>query len=283
MTSFTSDKKNLLTNVHSNRKPMITNFKDSAFSALSTTYNILSTTTSYFGSIITSKSNDPFKELDEYDINIIDGSLCNRLLHADQYLDKLYQCEKQFQNQYDQALLKTKEVESKYENNMNLIQSKIDNIKNEIYKFHNNITDIVNDTKNAPNNDKVLECLSKIFDFTELMRSKVGTTKAFEHIDLQGVNTSVDYIKAIEMNKTLLNEIAVLREEEIPHQRNLQEIKDRIEKIREEVNLIKKFKVDHSKVVASKNNPHIIGESKPLLDQGDTNNTSLMKRDSYKF
>lgn len=274
----------------SNSKQLVTHLKDgtvtvasTAFSALSATYNALSTTTSFFGSMITSKSNDPLKQLEEYDTHLIDGSLSNRLSHADQYLDKLYQCEKQCQNQYDQALLKTKEVESKYENNMDLIQSKIDNVKNEIYKFHSNITDIVNETKNAPNNDKVLECLSKIFDFTELMRSKVGTKKAFEHIDLQGVHTTVDYIKAVEMNKTLLNEIAIRREEEVPHQRNLQEIKDRIEKVREEVSLIKKFKVDHSKVVASKENPHITGEAHLLLDQGDTNNTSLTKRGSYRF
>lgn len=275
----------------SNKKHLVTHIKDgtvtvasSALSALSATYSALSTTTSYFGSMITSsKSNDPLQQLDEYDTHLIDGSLSNRLSHADQYLDKLYQCEKEYQNRYDHALLKTKEVESKYENNMNLIQSKIDNIKNEIYKFHTNITDIVNETKTVSNNDKVLECLNKIFDFTELMRSKVGTKKTFEHIDLQGVHTSVDYIKAIEMNKTLLNEIAVLREEEVPHQRNLQEVKARIEKIRKEINLIKKFKVDHSKVVASKDNPYIIGEARPLLDQGDSNNTLLTKRDSYKF
>ena len=273
-----------------NNKQILTHIKDgtiavasTGYSALSTTFSALSTTTSFFGSMITSKSNDPIKQLDEYDTKLIDGSLSNRLSHADQYLDKLYQCEKQCQNSYDQALLKTKEVESKYENNMELIQSKIDNIKNEIYKFHSNITEIVNDTKTAPNNDKVLECLSKIFDFTELMRSKIGSKKTFEHIDLQGVHTTVDYIKAVEMNKSVLNEIAIRREDEIPHQRNLKEIKDRIVKVREEINLIKKFKVDHSKVVASKENPHITGEAHPLLDQGDQNNTSLTKRGSYRF
>lgn len=260
-----------------NSKSFISNIKDGAGSALSATYNALTTTTSYFGSLIQSKSNDPLKQLEEYDTQLIDGSLSNRLSHADQYLDKLYECEKQCQQQYDTALLKTKEAESKYENNMNLIQSKIDNIKSEIYNFHNCITDIVNDTKKIKNNEKVLDSLSKIFDFAEIMRSKVGIKKVFDHIDLQGVHITVDYIKAVEMNKNILNQIAVCREEMIPYQRNLQEIKRRIDKVREEVALIKKFKVDHSKVVSSKENPYISGGMKPLLDQNDINNISLNK------
>lgn len=265
-------------------KQIVSTLTDGTVTVATSIFNALSTTTSYFGSMIKSTpSNDPLKQLDAYDTQLIDGSLSNRLSHADQYLDKLYQCQKQCQNQYDQAVLKTREVESKYENNMKLIQSKIDNIKNEILSFHDNISQIANEMRNTNDNDKVLESLSQIFDFAELMRSKVGTKKGFEHIDLQGVHSTVDYINAVSMNKSLLNEIAVRREEEVPHQRNLQEIDDRIKKVREEINLIKKFKVDHSRVVASKDNPHITGEARPLLDQEDRNNTTLSKRSGYKF
>lgn len=265
--------------LNSDKQIISSNQERSTLSSISaTTYNALAATTSFFSSIISSKSTDPLKQLDEYDTQLIDGSLSNRLSHADQYLDKLYQCEKYCQNQYDQAVLKTKEIESKYENNMDLIQSKIDNIKNEIYQFHQNISNIVDNTKTAPNNEKVLESLTKIFDFTEKMKSKVGTQKTFDHIDLQGVHTTVDYHKAIEMNKSVLNEIAKYREEEIPHQRNLQEIKNRIEKVRKEVNLIKKFKVEHSKIVSSKDDPYVTGEARPLLDQSDPNNSKLIKR-----
>lgn len=279
-----ADQQITLKNTNGSNKQIVSTLTDGTVTVATSIFNALSTTTSYFGSMIKSaSSNDPLKQLDAYDTQLIDGSLSNRLSHADQYLDKLYQCQKQCQNQYDQAVLKTREVESKYENNMKLIQSKIDNIKTEIVSFHDNISQIVDQIRSTNNNDKVLESLNQIFDFAELMRSKVGTKKGFEHIDLQGIHSTVDYINAVSMNKSLLNEIAVCREEEIPHQRNLCEIKDRINKVREEINLIKKFKVDHSRVLASKDNPHITGESRPLLDQEDKNNTALSKRLSYKF
>lgn len=279
-----ADQQITLKNTNGSNKQIVSTLTDGTVTVATSIFNALSTTTSYFGSIIKSaSSNDPLKQLDAYDTQLIDGSLSNRLSHADQYLDKLYQCQKQCQNQYDKAVLKTREIESKYENNMKLIQSKIDNIKNEILSFHDNISQIVDQMRSTNNNDKVLESLNKIFDFAELMRSKVGTKKGFEHIDLQGIHSTVDYINVVSMNKSLLNEIAVCREDEIPHQRNLSEIEDRINKVREEINLIKKFKVDHSRVLASKDNPHITCESRPLLDQEDKNNTKLSTRLSYKF
>ena len=226
-------------------------------------------TFSYLGSLIrVPGSSDPISKLNEYDTKMIDGSLINRLDHADKYLEKLYEAEKYAQRQYDNAVLHTKEVESKYENNMEMIQQKIDDIKRKLLDHHNKCAPLIRDIGSSEcTNEKVLEYMSSIFDFGEELKSNLcGGQKIFNHIDLKGVQTTVDYCKVVELNKTLLDEIASRREAEIPFKRTMLEIRGKIKKVGDEVALIKKFKTEHSKILSGGNDPVICGEPTKLLD-----------------
>ena len=264
-------------NTNHNQNQLVSTIKTGTITVASGLLTALSTTGSYFGNILAKKPDDVMTQMQEYDTKLIDGSLSNRLTHADQYLAKLYQFEHSTQKQYDTAVLETKEVESKYENNMRMIQSKIDSIKTELINFHTKTGSLIQKMSTSRDNEAVLDCMSKLFDFTEDLRAKVGGQRIFEHIDLQGVQSTTDYLKAIELNKSILNEIAQKREAELPHQKTLKEIKSRIVRVKEEIALIKKFKIDHTKVLSNGTGPHVHQEAMPLLDQNDTNRTDLTK------
>ncbi len=215
---------------------------------------------SYFTSIIPWSSNS---NLEEWDTQMIDSSLANRLKSADEYLDRIGKYRGNIQKQYDVSVINTKNIEAQYNNNLECINNKVKGIRKQIIGFSKNISDL--DVLSSSNED-TLNALSNIFDFTEKLRFKIGEEKLFKHIDVLGLSTFTNYYKAIELNKAILDKIATSKELETPLKKKLMEVESQIDKITKEIDLIKQFKIDHTKIITEKKGPAITSKVELLTD-----------------
>ncbi len=235
------------------------------------------TVASYFsGMISTTLGGTDKTEIEKWDTGLIDGSLCNRLNSVDKYLDRISSTRKIVQSEYDKIVIETKNIKSKYTNNLEMINKKVDDIRTEVNDFINKILALnlqspgekLTEEEKEKDNEKTLETINQIFDFTEKLKYKIGNNGSglFKHIDIQGVQTLSDYYKAIELNKKILVDVASSYEKEQPLKKKLIEIDAIISKVTREIDLIKQFNIEHTKIITEDNGPVISGAPKQMLN-----------------
>ena len=227
--------------------------------------------TGYFSSVIPwLPSNSEQLEIEEWDTKMIDGSLVNRLNSADKYLQRLKTTRDKVQAQYDKTATETKNIRAQYDNNLECINNKIQEIRNDVMKFQENIASLVlanTGTEADKFNEQTLEAVRKIFDFTEKLKYKIGNNGdgIFKHIDTLGVQNTTDYYRAMELNKRILDKVAENKEMERPLEKKLIEIDAASSKVTREIQLIKDFKVAHTKIITENNGPVVYGKPKQML------------------
>ena len=249
-----------MSNTNSNSNRNLSQTSDLNLQHRSDGNNFIHNVTSYFSGIIPWNSKSI---LDSWDTTVIDNSLGNRLHSADKYLNKLGSLRADVQKNYDIATIRTKNIEAQYNNNIACIDAKVKDIRIQVISFSDNISNLDVDSSS---NEDTLTTLSNIFDFTEKLRFKIGEEKLFKHIDVQGLSVFTNYYKAIELNKHILEDIAHSKEQEVPLEKKLLEIDALIEKISKEVDLIKKFKIEHTKIITENKGPAVTGKVELLLD-----------------
>ena len=232
---------------------------------------------SYFSGIITNTwSGGDKTDIEKWDTQLIDGSLCNRLNSADTYLDRISSTRQLVQSQYDKMVVETKNIKSMYTNNLEIINKKVDDMRSDVIDFMEQIAsqklyrsdNALTEEEKDKDNEKTLETINKIFDFAEKLKYKIGNNGSglFKHIDIQGVQTITDYYKAIELNKQILIDVAKSYEKEQPLKKKLIEIDAIIDKVNREIDLIKQFKIEHTKIITDDNGPVISGAPKQMLN-----------------
>jgi hypothetical protein len=228
----------------------------------------------YFSNVIPWASNSAEKEIEKWDTEMIDGSLCNRLTSADKYLERVSKIRSEIQVSYDKAVITTKNIRSQYDNNLECINNKVAEIRKEVLEFQKQIellelSDPTTTTIDAieKSNEITLNAVNQLFDFSEKLRFKISNSGSgmFKHIDVQGVQTLTDYYQAIELNKRILLSVAESHEHEIPLKKKLIEIDASITKVNKEIDLIKQFKIDHTKITTENKGPVISGAPKLML------------------
>ena len=116
--------------------------------------------------------------------------------------------------------------------------------------------------------DDIIETFHALVTMVDQLKTPAGTQFAslFPHIAMDGVKVSVDYSRAIAMNKTILQEVAAKRDEEGPLLKSLEEIKHEITHVQKEVDLIREFQMRHARISADQVAvPMVDGAPKPLI------------------
>ena len=196
--------------------------------------------TGYFSSVIPwLPGSSEQHEIEAWDTKMIDGSLANRLNSADKYLQRLKTTRDKVQRQYDKTSTETKNIRSQYDNNLECINNKIREIKDDVLEFQHNIAslDLVDASPSASTegvNEQTLKAVRKIFDFSEKLKYKIGNNGdgVFKHIDTLGVQNTTDYYRAMELNKRILDKVAESKEMERPLEKKLIEIDAASSKVR---------------------------------------------------
>lgn len=202
---------------------------------------------------------------------IITGSLINKLSECDKILSKLQNEKIYWTKLYDEAVLNTNEIKSKYNNNLNLIQSKIDSIKLSIINFKTEINQL-----NLESNENILKALTTIINKSNDLKS--NNYKLFDNIEVYDVNIICSYHKCIEENKQYLHDIAELHnKEQIPYIK-LQEINSQITKIKNEIELIKQFQINHNKITSEHDQVFIPTNSQNIINDKINNLTLFDKQ-----
>ena len=250
-----------------------TSTPSTSISTVSTIFNVFSSGASYFTSLIPWTSSQ-VEVAPKWDTASIDAPFIARLTEGDNYLKYLYEHQKKVQGLLDQAVLATKNVQSRYDNNVEMINRRISDLRNQLKSFANDINKTV-ETVQTDSNETILHNIGKIADFAQDVKNKLGERNCFEYISLQGTQMSVDYFRAVELNKQILTEIAACKERERPFQAELMRIESEISKVNAEIALIKDFKEKHTKIVTQTPETIISGTPQTLLDPNDPNRLKI--------
>ena len=196
-------------------------------------------------------------------------SLMGKLKACDTQLSVLHKQREEATAEYDKAVLATKAVESKYQNNLKFIQDKLNDLREHMLKV---IQEMVQKSQRirspGARDDDIIETFHALVSTVDLLKTPAGTqfSSLFPHIAMDGVKVSVDYSQAVAMNKTILQEVAAKRDQEGPLLKRLEEIKHEIKHVQREVDLIREFQMKHARISADQVAvPMVDGAPKPLI------------------
>lgn len=196
-------------------------------------------------------------------------SLMGKLKACDSQLNVLHKQREDVTADYDKAVLATKAVEAKYQNNLKFIKDKLNALREHMLKV---IQEMIqkSQTIRTPDakDDDIIETFHSLVSTVDLLKTPAGTqfSSLFPHIAMDGVKVSVDYSQAVAMNKTILQEVAAKRDEEGPLLKRLEEIKYEIKHVQREVDLIREFQMKHARISADQVAvPMVDGVPKPLI------------------
>lgn len=196
-------------------------------------------------------------------------SLMGKLKACDSQLDALHKQREDATHAYDRAVLATKAVEAKYQNNLKFIQDKLNDLRVHMVKVIGDMATKASRIQNpGAKDDDIIETFHSLVSMVDLLKTPAGTqfSSLFPHIAMDGVKVSVDYSQAVAMNKTILQEVAAKRDEEGPLLKRLEEIKHEIKHVQREVDLIREFQMKHARISADQVAvPMVDGAPKPLI------------------
>jgi len=180
-------------------------------------------------------------------------SLMEKLKACDSQLDTLHRQREEASASYDKAVLSTKAVEAKYENNMKFIQDKLNDLRIHMFQVMDGMAKRLEPLRGPrAKDDDIIETFHALMSMVEQLKTPAGTqfTQLFPHINMDGVKVCVDYSKAVALNKTILQEVAAKRDEEGPLRKRLEELKHEIKHVQREVDLIREFQMKHARIAA---------------------------------
>lgn len=204
----------------------------------------------------------------------INASILGTLSSCNARLDELRRKRLELETEYQSAVLTTKNIESIYKNNLNFINKKIDDIRVNMIRTVDAMSGCLDPLRVAGvSNNEVIDVYNSVSTLVEKLKEHAGTqfSHMFPHINMDGVKVAVDYSTAIAMNKTILQEIAVSREKEAPTLKKLEETRREIYQLEKEVDLVREFQINHSRLISDKVHVPMVSENPvPLVD--DTHN-----------
>lgn len=221
-------------------------------------------------------------------------SLLGKLKACDTQLDTLHRQREEASAAYDAAVLATNAVQSQYENNLQFIQEKLEELRKHMLHV---IQEMVQKSAviRSPDHgdavgvkdDDIIETFHSLMTTVEQLKSPAGTqfSSLFPHIAMDGVKVSVDYAQAVAMNKTILQEVAAKRNEEGPLLKRLEEVKRDIRVLQKEVDLIRDFQMKHARISADQVAvPMVDGAPKALIaDDLHIQPRSKVSDEAYPF
>lgn len=200
----------------------------------------------------------------------MNAGLMGKLEACDTRLATLHKEREDLQKAYDQTVLATKHIEAKYENNLNFIRSKLNDLRVHMLGIVQEMNERAHtiaspDTKD----DDIIQTFHALVTMVEKLKTPAGTsfTQLFPHVNMEGVKVCVDYSRAIAMNKKILGEIAKKRDEETPIRKSLEEVKHQTAQVQKEVDLIREFQMRHARLSADQVSvPMVDAAPVPLID-----------------
>lgn len=180
-------------------------------------------------------------------------SIFQKLQGCNSQLENLYREKQAQQSQLDKAVQETEQRQAIYDTNMRLINEKVESMKAHMCKVIDEIVKLRSDMDEA-NHEKIVDLCGEIIHKTGEIRKPMGVPveEFFKHVDLQDMKINTDYHKAVQMNNTLLPQIEEAKKAEEPFRSRLEHINAELEATNREIDLVKKFQKDHSKIVASR-------------------------------
>lgn len=183
----------------------------------------------------------------------MNSGIMKKLNICNMRLDELRRTRLELETEYNSAVIATKNIESKYNNNLEFIRNKIDDLRIHMIQAVDEMSARLDPlrTTGARDND-VIDTYNSLSSLVEKLKEPAGTqfSQLFPHINMDGVKVAVDYSTAISMNKLILQDIAVSRERETPLLKKLEEIKREIVQVEKEVSLIREFQINHARIVS---------------------------------
>jgi len=200
----------------------------------------------------------------------MNAGLMGKLEACDTRLATLHKEREDLQKAYDQTVLATKHIEAKYDNNLNFIRSKLNDLRVHMLSVVQEMNERAR-TIASPDakDDDIIQTFHALVTMVEKLKTPAGTsfTQLFPHVNMEGVKVCVDYSRAIAMNKEILREIAKKRDEETPIRKSLEEVKHQTAQVQKEVDLIREFQMRHARLSADQVGvPMVDAAPVPLID-----------------
>lgn len=180
-------------------------------------------------------------------------SLFQKLQDCNSQLEKLYKEKQEQQSFLDKAVQETQQRQAIYDTNSKLINEKVLTMKSHMCTVIDEIVKL-RSSMDLEEPSKVVDLCGEIIHKTGELRKPLGVPveEFFKHVDLQDIKINTDYQKAVQMNNVLLPKIEEARRNEEPYRLRLEEINTELATLQNEVELVKNFQKEHSKLVASR-------------------------------
>lgn len=180
-------------------------------------------------------------------------SLFQKLQDCNSQLGTLYKEKQAQQSLFDKAVQETQQRQAIYDTNLKLIHDKVEAMKTHMCSILDEIIKL-RESMTTADPAKVVDVCGEIIHKTGELRKPLGVPveEFFKHVDLQDMKINTDYHKAIQMNNTLLSKIEESKRAEEPFRMRLENIGNELKTLQNEVELVKNFQKEHSKLIASK-------------------------------
>lgn len=184
-------------------------------------------------------------------------SIFQKLNDCNSQLEKLYGEKQKQQSMLDKAVRETEQKQAIYDTNLRLINEKVETMKKHMCSVVDEIAALresMDTAMDTNNHAKIVDLCGDIIHKSGDLRKPLGVPveEFFKHVDLQDMKINTDYHKAVQMNNTLLPKIEKSKAQEEPHRKRILAIDREIESLHQEINLVKTFQKEHSKIVAQK-------------------------------
>lgn len=219
------------------------------------------------------KSDVSVKTPDNWNTTNIDNALLTTISDGDAFLKQIKSVRDKIVAQIDEITLKSSSIRAKYETNKNMMDQKVQEIRDDLQQFYESInqTFALTDSTSAEESEQedpniqVLETVNKVLQFSKDLQFKLGADDLFEHVSSTGVQITTNYFKARSMNRSILDAVAKCEEKKQPLQKQLIMIDDKINKVNREIALLKRFKTDHTEIITENKGPVVSGAPVYLL------------------